>query len=38
LIFAEFFQAEVFGTGLIESAQPGDVVDVVSLRFGAEIA
>ena len=38
LVFAKFFQAQVFGTGLIESRQAGNVVQVRSLRFRAEIA
>jgi len=38
LVFAKFFQAQVIGTGLIESRQAGNVVQVRSLRFRAEIA
>jgi hypothetical protein len=38
LVFAKFFQAQVFGTGLIKSRQAGNVMQVGSLRSGAEIA
>ena len=38
LVFANFFQAQMFGAGLIESCQTGDVMQVGSLRFAAEIA
>jgi hypothetical protein len=38
LIFAKFLQAEAFGADLIESGQPGDVMQISSLRALAEIA
>lgn len=38
LVFANFLQAEMFGTGLIESGQAGDVMDMGPLGFRAEIA
>ena len=37
LIFANVFQAEVVGAGLVKSRQAGNVVQVRSLRVRAEI-
>ena len=38
LVFAKFFQAQVFRTGLIKSRQAGNLMQVGSLRSRAEIA
>jgi hypothetical protein len=38
LILPDLFQAEVGRTGLVESGQTGDVMQVRSLGFAAEVA